>query len=69
VNNHRRFDTKFPVYFSFFLDVQLQFSQLALYRLAWNFAQQFGLISDRFSPIFGGIAPGTAEPWASTGAK
>ena len=49
-------DTMFTVYF-FILYVRLRISQPGLYRSAWNFAQRFGLISDRFSPIFLGGSP------------
>ena len=37
----------------FILYVRLWISQPGLYQSAWNFAWRFGLISDRFSPIFG----------------
>ena len=53
---------------SLFHYVWLQISQPGIYRSAWNFAWWFGHISDRFSPILRGIAPGMAELWASTGA-
>ena len=46
--------------------VRLRISQPRFYRLAWNSARRFGLISDRFSPILG-VAPGMAEFWASAG--
>ena len=60
-------ETKFTVAF-FIHYVWLQISQTGLYWSAWNFAWQFGHISDRSSPILGGIAPGMAELRASTGA-
>ena len=45
-------DTNFTVTFLLHF-VRLWISQLGLYRSAWNFALQFGHISDRSSPILG----------------
>ena len=47
--------------------VLLRIFHPGLLRSVWNFAQRFGLISDRSSPIFVGIAPGMAQFSASTG--
>ena len=53
------------LFHSFIHSVRLRIS-LFLYRSTWNFAGRFDHISDRFSPLLGLIAPGTAESWAWT---